>query len=100
MTNRPPRDDLRRAILDRLDSFAEDVRWIGGSADIAFADSVIALADWLAASELRAAAAALSSPSEGAAYELWAYGGGDWLRARADAVGRHAAPEDQQAGAQ
>lgn len=40
----------------------------------------------IAAEELRAAAAALSRPSEGAAYEVWAHGGGDWLRARADAI--------------
>ncbi|WP_233615816.1 hypothetical protein, partial [Leucobacter chromiisoli] len=36
-----------------------------------------------AARALEEAAAALKRPSEGAAYEVWAYGGGDWLRSRA-----------------
>ncbi|MBK0420465.1 hypothetical protein JD276_15685, partial [Leucobacter sp. CSA1] len=58
----------------------------GASADEAQA----AASGWLASVEreaaaraLEEAAAALKRPSEGAAYEVWAYGGGDWLRSRA-----------------
>ncbi len=48
MTVRPSRAELRHAVLARLSSFTEDVEWVGTGAHVAFADSVVEFADWLA----------------------------------------------------
>ena len=42
------RNDLRRAVLQRLDTFTERIEWVGGAADYAFADSIIEFAKWYA----------------------------------------------------
>lgn len=43
-------NDLRRAVLQRVDTFTERVEWIGAGADYAFADSIIEFAEWYAIS--------------------------------------------------
>lgn len=46
------RNDLRRSVLQRLDTFTERVEWIGDAADYAFADSIIEFAKWYADCEV------------------------------------------------
>jgi len=48
MSEHLTQNDLRRAVLQRLDTFTDKVEWIGGSADYAFADSIIEFAKWYA----------------------------------------------------
>lgn len=43
----PTRDELRTSILNRVGVFTTRVDWIAPSAEIGFADSVIALAEWM-----------------------------------------------------
>lgn len=51
MTTRPSRPELRHSILARLSTYTTEVEWASVAAHLAFADSVIDLADWLAGCE-------------------------------------------------
>jgi hypothetical protein len=46
---RPSRAELRHAVLARLSTFTEEIEWVGIGAHVAFADSIVDFADWLAA---------------------------------------------------
>ena len=43
----PSKDEMRQAVLGRLSTYTEDVRWASSGADVAFADAVLELADRL-----------------------------------------------------
>lgn len=45
---RPSRAELRHSILARLSTFTAEVEWANTGAHVAFADSIVDFADWLA----------------------------------------------------
>lgn len=51
MTTRPSPAELRHKILRDLSEHTAEVEWAGAGASRAYADSVIAFADWLAGCE-------------------------------------------------
>ena len=51
MTTRPSDPELRHQILAQLSTHTTEVEWAGTGASRAYADTVIAFADWLATTE-------------------------------------------------
>jgi len=48
MTTRPSRPELRFAVLAHLSAHTAEVEWAATGAHVAFADSIVDWADWLA----------------------------------------------------
>lgn len=82
------RDRLRTAITDAWKRFVVDDDNEPGDTDWedVVADALLPVVRDLIADALDAAADDISRPANGAAYEVWAYGGGGWLRDRATAL--------------
>lgn len=76
----PSRKVMERAyVTDRV----RHTKLTAGQAREEFKAGIAVIEREAAARALIEAADALSRPSEGAGYEVWASGAGDWLRARA-----------------
>lgn len=76
MSDRLSRDEMRAAILARVDTFTDHVEWIGGSADLAFADSIVALMEYLATQPRERSNDGLTDAERHASAERWRNGAG------------------------